>query len=124
MASAYTKEQVASYLTLIGLPEHLHNAPPSLTLLKQLHIHTISTLPYENLSLHYNISHSIVLDLQSLFTKLVTSNRGRGGYCMELPYHTIMSYEEWASMPTQLESELDLGFMVRRLAIFLDGMNS
>ncbi|KAK4505200.1 hypothetical protein PRZ48_003163 [Zasmidium cellare] len=84
MASAYTRDQVVSYLDYIGLPKDLHNAPPTLDLLKQLHTYTISKLPYENLSLHYNPSHSIDLDPQQLFAKIVTNNRGRGGFCMEI----------------------------------------
>lgn len=84
MASAYSREQVVSYLNHICLPETLHNVPPTLALLQQLHTYTISKLPYENLSLHYNPSHSINLDPQHLFTKMITNSRGRGGYCMEI----------------------------------------
>lgn len=84
MASAYTREQVVSYLSHIGLPETFHNAPPTLALLQHLHTYTMSKLPYENLSLHYSLSHTIDLDPQHLFTKIVTNNRGRGGYCMEV----------------------------------------
>ena len=84
MSSAYSRDQLISYLDYIGLPKDLHKAPPTLDLLKQLHTYTISKLPYENLSLHYNPSHSIDLDPQQLFTKIVTNNRGRGGFCMEI----------------------------------------
>lgn len=84
MASAYSRDQIISYLSYIGLPESLHNGPPTLALLEQLHTRTISKLPYENLSLHYNPSHCIDLDPQHLFTKMITNNRGRGGYCMEI----------------------------------------
>lgn len=78
------KEQVASFLSFIELPKDLQDASPSLALLRELHICTICAFPYENLSLHYNPSHSIDLDPQSLFTKVITNNRGRGGYCMEI----------------------------------------
>lgn len=84
MASAYNLEQLQQFLTHIGLPERLHHEPPSLSLLKALHVHTLSTLPYENLSLHYNAAHQIELDPQHLFRKIVTDNRGRGGFCMEI----------------------------------------
>lgn len=84
MASAYSRDQLVSYLNHIGLPETLHNAPPTLALLEKLHTYTISKLPYENLSLHYSPSHSITLDPQDLFVKMITNNRGRGGYCMEV----------------------------------------
>lgn len=43
----------------------------------------ISTVPYENLSIHYSQSHTISLDPQVLFQKIVVDGRGRGGYCME-----------------------------------------
>ncbi|KAH8661216.1 hypothetical protein BGZ61DRAFT_539658 [Ilyonectria robusta] len=84
MASAYSLEQLQQFLTHIGLPERLRHEPPSLSLLKALHVHTLSTLPYENLSLHYNAAHQIELDPQHLFRKIVTDNRGRGGFCMEI----------------------------------------
>ncbi|KAH6994923.1 hypothetical protein EDB80DRAFT_153879 [Ilyonectria destructans] len=84
MASAYSLEQLQQFLTHIGLPERLHHEPPSLSLLKALHVHTLSTLPYENLSLHYNAAHKIELHPQHLFRKIVTDNRGRGGFCMEI----------------------------------------
>ncbi|RYP87422.1 hypothetical protein DL769_000518 [Monosporascus sp. CRB-8-3] len=44
----------------------------------------ISTVPYDNLSLHYNPTHSISIDPQHLFQKIVANKRGRGGYCMEI----------------------------------------
>lgn len=84
MASAYTREQVDQFLDHIQLPTSLHHAPPSLSLLKALHVHMISTVPYDNLSLHYNPSHSINIDPQHLFQKIVANKRGRGGYCMEI----------------------------------------
>ncbi|RYP02172.1 hypothetical protein DL764_005923 [Monosporascus ibericus] len=44
----------------------------------------ISTVPYDNLSLHYNPTHSISIDPQHLFQKMVANKRGRGGYSMEI----------------------------------------
>ncbi|KAH6889877.1 hypothetical protein B0T10DRAFT_42122 [Thelonectria olida] len=84
MSSAYSQEQLQLFLAHIGLPEHLRHESPSLALLNALHVHTLSTLPYENLSIHYNASHQIDLDPQHLFRKVVTENRGRGGFCMEI----------------------------------------
>lgn len=81
---AYSQEQVQQYLAHIGLPENLRHETPSLKLLKALHVHTISTLSYENLSIHYNPTHSIELDPQVLFRKIVTDGRNRGGFCMEV----------------------------------------
>lgn len=49
-----------------------------------LHVHVISSLPYENLSLHYDPAHYITLDPQYLFEKMILRGRGRGGFCMEI----------------------------------------
>ncbi|RSL57863.1 hypothetical protein CEP51_014164 [Fusarium floridanum] len=85
MASAYNQEQLQQFFNHIALPQALREEPkPSLQFLKSLHIHSLSTFPYENLSLHYNASHEIDLDPQHLFRKMVTDNRGRGGFCMEI----------------------------------------
>ncbi|KAG5758233.1 hypothetical protein H9Q72_013635 [Fusarium xylarioides] len=85
MASAYSQEQLSQFLEHINLPKALQQDPrPSLILLKALHTHSLATFPYENLSLHYNAAHSIDLDPQHLFLKMVTDRRGRGGFCMEI----------------------------------------
>ncbi|KAK3296727.1 arylamine N-acetyltransferase 2 [Chaetomium fimeti] len=84
--SAYTPAQVAEYLAHIGLPPSFHpSANPTLDLayLTALFTHQLTTIPYDNLSIHYSPQHAITLDPQALFTKMVTSRRGRGGYCME-----------------------------------------
>ncbi len=86
MASAYSAEQIAHYENLISLPKQFHfssNPPLNISYLTTLHIHQISSIPYENLQLHYSITHNISLDPQILFKKIVTDARGRGGYCME-----------------------------------------
>ena len=83
---AYSEEQVGQFLEHIGFPERLRKSDklrPSPALLTALHTHTITTLPYENLSIHYSPEHSINLDPQHLFRKIVLNKRGRGGYCME-----------------------------------------
>ncbi|KAK1488948.1 hypothetical protein CCUS01_14726 [Colletotrichum cuscutae] len=85
--SAYNQEQVALFEELICLPTKYRqcNRPVrNLAYLTALHVHTISTIPYENLSLHYSESRLVELDPQLLFEKLVTGGRGRGGYCMEV----------------------------------------
>ncbi|KAI5361217.1 Putative arylamine N-acetyltransferase, papain-like cysteine peptidase superfamily [Septoria linicola] len=87
--STFTEEQIAAFLTLIGLPSKLqkqrynNDAAADLHLLQQLHIHAISTVPYENLTLHYNKTHTITIKPQLSYAKIVTDGRGRGGYCME-----------------------------------------
>jgi arylamine N-acetyltransferase len=87
MSSAYSPEQVSTFLDYIEIPEHHRQKDgPKLDLefLTDLHVHTLSTIPYENLSLHYNSEHTNTLDPEKLFEKIVTTNRGRGGYCMEI----------------------------------------
>jgi arylamine N-acetyltransferase len=87
MASAYSESQLHQYLDYIGLPKQFHprNHSPKLDLsfLTLLHMHQITSVPYENLSLHYSPTHTITLNPQHLFSKIVTADRGRGGYCME-----------------------------------------
>jgi arylamine N-acetyltransferase len=84
MTSAYSPDQVLEYLDFIQVPKQWHpSAKPALTLeyLRILHIHQISTIAYENLSLHYSKDKRINLDPQFLFNKFL--HRTRGGYCME-----------------------------------------
>ncbi|KAH8893533.1 arylamine N-acetyltransferase 2 [Thozetella sp. PMI_491] len=84
--SAYSAAQVSEYLVRVGLPPSYHpSAKPTLdyAYLKRIFVHQITTFPYENLSLHYSPSHTITLDPQALYAKLMTADRGRGGYCME-----------------------------------------
>ena len=86
MATAYTEDQLRQFLTLIQIPKkyHLDNDPPrDIAFLTSLHTHMLSTVPYENLTLHYSKDHTISLDPAVLFRKIVTDGRGRGGYCME-----------------------------------------
>ena len=81
----YTREQVADFLTLLALPlkyRNPDNVTPGLSLLRALHTHMISTVPYETLSLHYSTDRRIHLDPQRLFQKIVGDRRGRGGYCL------------------------------------------
>ncbi|KXJ89039.1 hypothetical protein Micbo1qcDRAFT_196924 [Microdochium bolleyi] len=101
----YTPSQIAAFLSHIGLPRRFFPSPttstsstdpalpaPSLPLLHALHTHTISTLPYENLAIHYSPTHRNSLDPQLLFEKAVLRGRGRGGFCMEnalLYYHVL-----------------------------------
>ncbi|KAM6529692.1 hypothetical protein FALCPG4_007820 [Fusarium falciforme] len=84
MKSVYDREQLDQFFDHVGFPQHLRRQPPSLALLEALHIHTLSTLPYENLSIHYNPSHRIDLEPQHLFQKIIVQGQGRGGFCMEI----------------------------------------
>jgi arylamine N-acetyltransferase len=87
MASpTFTPAQLEIYFNRIQLPEKYRpasNHPLDLTLLTALHIHHISTVPYENLIIHYSPHRKITLDAPTLFQKIVANSRGRGGYCME-----------------------------------------
>jgi arylamine N-acetyltransferase len=87
MASVYTPAQISAVLNHIQLPQKYHpeNKPAhDLEFLTALHVHTISTIPYENLSLHYSPTHIISIDPQNAYEKIVEGGRGRGGYCMEV----------------------------------------
>ncbi|GAB7342376.1 hypothetical protein MBLNU457_g0593t1 [Dothideomycetes sp. NU457] len=79
--SAYSSSQISSYLDYISFPPSLRSAARDIHFLRTLHLHQITTFPYENLSLHYNPSHLNSLDPQDLFQKF--TSHGRGGYCME-----------------------------------------
>ena len=87
----FNEAQLSNYLTYIGIgPGHplymqrySGDAARDIHLLTQLHIHMISTIPYENLSLHYNPTHTIQIKPEGTFQKTVGNARGRGGYCME-----------------------------------------
>ncbi|KAI0159568.1 cysteine proteinase [Xylariaceae sp. FL1272] len=83
MTPVYSREQIDQFLDYIQLPKQYHHAPPSLDLLKALHVYMLAAVPYENLAIHYNPEHRPALDPQHLFNKIVVNNRGRGGYCME-----------------------------------------
>jgi len=41
----------------------------------------MARVPFENLVLHYSTHHSVILERDFLFDKMVV--RGKGGYCME-----------------------------------------
>ena len=85
MSSAYSPDQTKAYLDYIGLPlSRQKQNEPTLAFLSDLHTHTLSTVPYENLSFHYSDKHTNSLHPQEIFRKIVLDRRGRGGYCMEI----------------------------------------
>jgi arylamine N-acetyltransferase len=87
MSSAYSPEQISRFLDHIDVPEHhRQGSGPQLNLefLTDLHVHILSAIPYENLSLHYNEQHTNTLDPEKLYQKIVLDRRNRGGYCMEI----------------------------------------
>lgn len=81
----FDKDQLAIYFDHVKLPERYRrdDVPRDLSFLTALHRHQIAAVPYENLSLHYSQTKTIVLEPQSLFNKIVTRGCNRGGYCME-----------------------------------------
>lgn len=99
--ATYSPEQIERYFEHIGLPSRHRTTLNSKACLgfaelNAVHVYQISTFPYDNLSLHYNASDITrpipSLDPQELYDKLVTQNRGRGGYCFELAtfyYHIL-----------------------------------
>ena len=80
-----SQEELNAYLDHVQLPlryrgaekRELHN----LDLLEALHIHHITTIPYENLGLHYTRNPHISTDVHHILAKALCN--GRGGYCME-----------------------------------------
>lgn len=95
MSSAYTLDQLTAYEEHVGLPsKYRHASKPvrDIAYLTALHIHQVAAVPYENLNIHYSSHHSISLDPQVQFHKIVSDRRGRGGYCMEgnLFYNQIL----------------------------------
>jgi arylamine N-acetyltransferase len=82
--TVFTPEEIQKYLRYIELPEKYDlNSSKDIEFLTALHVHQISAVPYENLSLHYSTDHKIVLDPRFMYDKIL-NKRNRGGYCMEI----------------------------------------
>ncbi|RDW76001.1 hypothetical protein BP5796_06822 [Coleophoma crateriformis] len=87
----YNPEQIKQYYAHINLPpkareidvSSIANTKEGLEFLTVLQRHQLASVPFENLELHYSSHHTISLDPQHLFHKIVERNAGRGGYCME-----------------------------------------
>jgi arylamine N-acetyltransferase len=82
----YNADHLNAYAKHIELPAKFrpeNNPQLDIRLLTALHVHHISTIPYENLSLHYSTHRTITLDPKTIFQNVVEKKRGRGGYCME-----------------------------------------
>lgn len=79
--AAYSEEQLARYLDHVGYPRSQH-APGPLDTLTELVGRQICRAPFESLALHYSQHHTLSLDLDALYRKIVVE--GRGGYCLEL----------------------------------------
>lgn len=88
MTSAYTPDQLSRYLAYVKVPARYRdpNHPKDIKLLTAIFVHQISTIPYDNLELHYSQHHTNSLDPQKIFAKFVGNGEkgdARGGYCME-----------------------------------------
>lgn len=82
----YSAEQVSQYFQHINLPPRFHDfrrarKDDDLGFLTVLQKHQMARVPFENLALHYSKHHSVSLDPQHLYKKVVCN--GMGGYCME-----------------------------------------
>jgi N-hydroxyarylamine O-acetyltransferase len=69
--------QVDAYLRRIGVE---HPAWPTADVLRELHLHHLRAVPFENLSIH--LGDEIVLEEKQLLDKVVGARRG--GFCYEL----------------------------------------
>lgn len=92
--AVYSWEQVEQFFDRIALPEKYRDHPvlkkrdaieseEGGEFLALLHRYTLAAVPFENLELHYSPHHTISLDPQHLFHKIVERGFGRGGYCLE-----------------------------------------
>ena len=73
MDLVYDRSHLSQFLDHIDVPPkyRLENDPRrDLAYLTCLHTHMLSTVPYENLTLHYSKTHTISLDPQHLFQKV------------------------------------------------------
>ena len=85
----YSAEQIQKYFSHISLPQSyrqyslVHDNPKdALKFLTRLQRHQLAAVPFENLQLHYSSHHTISLNPEHLYTKIVEKDN-RGGYCME-----------------------------------------
>ncbi|MCJ1396787.1 N-terminal acetyltransferase [Xylographa bjoerkii] len=80
---SYTPSQLRAYLEHIDLCSDASDFPePSIPWLEKLIRHHISSIPFENLAMHYSKTHLLDLDPVNLYTKVI--KRGFGGGCTEL----------------------------------------
>jgi arylamine N-acetyltransferase len=85
----YTRSQLSRWLNLINqtktqivledIEAEVKQYP--LDTLAKIQLWQLAAVPFGNLVLHYSPHHTVSLDSETLFTKIV--ERGSGGYCME-----------------------------------------
>ena len=85
----YSAEQIQKYFSHITLPQNYRQCSPvynnpkdALEFLTRLQRYQLAAVPFENLQLHYSSHHTISLDAEVLYNKIVEKGN-RGGYCME-----------------------------------------
>ncbi|KAH8696440.1 putative N-acetyltransferase family protein [Talaromyces proteolyticus] len=94
----YTLKQLHQYFDRIALPPTVrtallsgkntvdvdkHDEKTRLDLLTTLQRYHLAAVPFENVYLHYSTHHTISIDEQELFHKIVERGSGYGGYCLE-----------------------------------------
>jgi arylamine N-acetyltransferase len=90
----YSPAQILAFFDRISLPQHYRNhvvfqnpgtthSAEGLQFLAVLQKYTLAAVPFESLALHYSSHHTISIDPQAVFHKIVERHNGRGGYCME-----------------------------------------
>ena len=85
----YSPKQLDKFHDRIRLPQSIRDRirssgfKPDLETLQTLQLYTVTSIPFECLSLHYSKDKKINITPDYLYKKIVSDNNGRGGYCME-----------------------------------------
>lgn len=100
----YSASEIQAYLDTIALPQKHRRSPiftepklarsltHGLPLLAALQKHQLASIPFENLTLHYNPVPSVTIVPSFVHEKFIGSACGRGGRCMEnnLLFYTVL----------------------------------
>jgi len=90
----YTPQQLHAVYERVNLPSRFRYEPGDFSrevvrhqdghgFLWALQRHTLASVPFENLELHYSAHHQISIHADALYNKIVGQGTGRGGYCLE-----------------------------------------
>ncbi|KAJ9478340.1 Arylamine N-acetyltransferase [Pseudozyma hubeiensis] len=95
LASRLTDSQIRTVLSTISFPHFTPTSPlppPTLLTLSQLHIHFLTTFPFEALSLNYEPGGSMSPHLEDIYSRFVEKRLG-GGYCLQVNqlYREVLS---------------------------------
>jgi len=94
-----TPIQITAYLDRINLPKKYYpESKPTIDLayITTLHVHHITSIPYENLSIHYSKEHNVSIEPDYLFDKIVRRGRGRGKFISGDPFTCPHHIGGWA----------------------------